>query len=216
MSSSSKSELRIDWATHDAAKYACEHWHYSGCLPSGKIVKVGVWEDGRFIGVVLFSRGASPYLLEKYSISQYEGCELTRIALARHKTPVSRIVKIALQFLRKSCPGLKLVVSFADPEEGHHGGVYQAGNWIYTGRSNSTIEYFIRGKWRHVRGAYYDKTEKTPTRTREGKHRYLMPLDPDLGAKLRSLAQAFPKRPKQATTGSTGTAAGQNRPGRSK
>jgi hypothetical protein len=216
MSSSNKPELRIDWATYEAAKYACEHWHYSGCLPLGKLVKVGVWEDSRFIGVVLFSRGASPYLLERYAITQYEGCELTRIALGRHKTPVSRIVKIALAFLKKACPGLKLVVSFADPEEGHHGGVYQAGNWIYTGRSNSTIEYFIRGKWRHVRGAYYDKTENTPTRTREGKHRYLMPLEPELGAKLRPLAQAFPKRPKQATPETIGEAAGQNRPGRSK
>jgi hypothetical protein len=226
MSSSSKPELRIDWATHEAAKYACEHWHYSGCLPSGKIVKVGVWEDKKFIGVVLFARGASPHLFTKYGLTQRDGCELTRIALARHATPVSRIVKIALQFLRKSCPGLKLVVSFADPEEGHHGGVYQAGNWIYTGMSNPTVEYFIRGKWRHTRAVLggwgpgsessYELTESTPTRTREGKHRYLMPLDPELGAKLRPLAQAFPKRPKQATPETIGEAAGQNRPGRSK
>ena len=44
-------ELKIDWATHKAAKYACENWHYSKCLPSGKTVKLGVWEDNNFIGI---------------------------------------------------------------------------------------------------------------------------------------------------------------------
>lgn len=191
-----KVSLKIDWATHESTKYACTNWHYSKCLPTGKIVKVGVWENNRFIGVVLFSRGASPFLLEKYGISQNEGCELTRIALTNHKTPVSRVVKIALKFLLKSSPGLRLVVSFADSEEGHHGGVYQAGNWVYTGRSNSTIEYFVRGKWRHVRGAYYEKTESTPTRTRQGKHRYLMPLDEEMHRRIIKLAEPYPKREK--------------------
>jgi hypothetical protein len=195
-----KVSLKIDWATHESTKYACTNWHYSKCLPTGKIVKVGVWENTRFIGVVLFSRGASPFLLEKYAISQHEGCELTRIALSNHKTPVSRIVTIALKFLLKSCPGLRLVVSFADSEQGHHGGVYQAGNWVYTGRSNSTIEYFIRGKWRHVRGAYYEKTESTLTRTRQGKHRYLMPLDEEMRRRIIKLAEPYPKREKQAMT----------------
>jgi hypothetical protein len=42
-----KADLRIDWATHAAAKYACENWHYSGCMPVGKLVKVGAWESGK-------------------------------------------------------------------------------------------------------------------------------------------------------------------------
>ena len=29
---SSKPVLRIDWATHEAARYACEKWHYSRCV----------------------------------------------------------------------------------------------------------------------------------------------------------------------------------------
>ena len=189
-----KPDLKIDWATHEAAKYACENWHYSKCLPAGKLVKVGVWENGKFIGVVLFSRGASAFLLEKYEISQSEGCELTRVALNKHVSSVSRIMKFALIFLKKACEGIKLVVSFADPSEGHHGGIYQAGNWIYTGRSNSTIEYFLDGRWQHVRNSYHKKTDKTPTRTREGKHRYLMPLTEELRRKIQPLAKSYPKR----------------------
>src|SRR5210317_122807 len=193
-----KTNLKIDWATHDAAKYACENWHYSGCLPTGKIVKIGAWEDGKFIGVILFSRGASPHLLTKYNLKQNEGCELTRVALTQHKSQVTRIMKIAINFLKKVCPGIKIVISFADPEEGHHGGIYQGGNWIYTGSSSPTIEYFVKGRWRHVRGAYYSKTEDTPTRKRVGKHRYVMPLIDSLKKKILEYKQPYPKRAKQA------------------
>lgn len=70
--------LKIDWATHEAAKFACEKWHYSETMPVPPIVKIGVWENSKFIGVILFSRGASPDLLKPYGLTQYQGCELTR------------------------------------------------------------------------------------------------------------------------------------------
>ena len=47
---SQKPTLKIDWASHEAAKFACVNWHYSKCLPIGKLVKVGVWEDSKYIG----------------------------------------------------------------------------------------------------------------------------------------------------------------------
>jgi hypothetical protein len=58
---------------------------------------------------------------------------LTRIALTNHKAPVSRIMAITLRKLKKHAKGLKLVVSYADFNQGHHGGIYQATNWIYVG-----------------------------------------------------------------------------------
>jgi hypothetical protein len=91
-----KHELKIDWATHEAAKFACEKWHYSKSVPVPPLVKIGAWEDGKFIGVVIFSRGASSNLMSPYGLGQDEGCELTRIALTNHKTEVSRIVKLAI------------------------------------------------------------------------------------------------------------------------
>jgi len=126
----SKANLRIDWATHQAAKYACENWHYSKSVPVPPLVKIGVWEREKFVGVVIFSRGASSNLMSPYGLRQSEGCELTRIALTKHDAPVSRIVRLAIQFLKRNSPELRLIVSFADPQYGHHGGVYQAGNWI--------------------------------------------------------------------------------------
>jgi len=218
MSSSSKSDLRVDWATHAAAKYACEHWHYSGCMPAGKLVKVGAWENGKFIGVVLFGRGANNNLGKPYGLEQTEICELVRIALTAHEAPVSKIAATAIRFLRKQSPGLRLIVSYADPEQGHHGGIYQAGNWIYSGTSKPQQEVIVNGKIMHKRSAnaLFGTIKGLEKSKLLWKHRYLMPLDPEMRAKILPLAQPYPKRPKQATPETIGEAAGQNRPGRSK
>lgn len=204
-----KPALHIDWATTEGARFACEHWHYSGCLPMPPLVKVGVWEDSRFIGVVLFSRGASPKLLARYGLHQGQGCELTRVALTAHRTPVSRIVAIAVKFLVKHSPGLRLVVSFADPNAGHHGGIYQAGGWIYSGTSAQKTDYLgPDGKLYLSRqvaesGVVMQFGKLTRTHKRSSctpvvmapKHRYLLPLDHDMRAAVASLAKPYPKRP---------------------
>ena len=199
MSSISKPVLKIDWATHEAAKFACEKWHYSQCLPAGKLVKVGVWENGKFIGVVLFSRGANNNLGSPYDLLQIEVCELTRIAMTKHVSPVSRIVSIAIRFLLKNSPGLRLIVSYADPMQGHHGGVYQAGGWVYTGASQAQREVMHNGKVMHKRTANalfgtIKGMEKSPVMW---KHKYLMPLDNEMRAKIAPLAKPYPKRVKK-------------------
>lgn len=196
-------ELRLDWASHDAALYAVTRWHYSAVLPTGKLVRVGAWEDGTFIGVVLFSRGASPYLGRAYDLDATELCELTRVALTGHASPVSQIVAGALRMLRESSPGLRLVVSFADPTRGHRGGIYQAGNWIYTGQSSDVLEHYVRGRWRHVRGSYHlvkNAVGTVPTRSRPGKHRYLYPLDKQMRRRLAPLALPFPQHAGEGST----------------
>ena len=149
----SKVDLKIDWATHKAAKYACENWHYSGCLPSGKLVKVGVWEEGKFIGVVLFGRGANNRMAGSYGLTQNNACELVRIALKSHSSYVSRIASQAIRFLRRQSPGVRLIISYADPKQGHYGGIYQAGNWVYSGSSQAQRELIINGVFTHKRSA---------------------------------------------------------------
>lgn len=188
--------LRLDWATHESAAFACENWHYSKIHPTGKLVKVGAWENGNFIGVVIFSRGASPWLPKKFGLPVTEICELTRIALKEHDAPVSRILSLSIKFLRKFCPGIRLIVSFADPSQGHHGGIYQATNWVYSGTSNETVEYFVRGRWRHTRGVYHEVKGRPefPSRIMPGKHRYLFPLDPKLSETIEALRVPYPKR----------------------
>ncbi len=212
-----KAKLKIDWATHKAAKFAVENWHYSQCLPNADIVKVGAWESGKFIGVVLFSRGATPELCKPYGMKQTEVCELTRVALSKHESTTSRIVSIALKLLRKRCPKMKLVISFADSDRGHHGGIYQAGNWIFSG--DSFGRYIItNGKKEHPRtlGNRYGKggqsipwlrnhVDPHAKQIRAGaKHRYLMPLDADTRKRILPLAKPYPKRAGSIEADATG------------
>jgi hypothetical protein len=206
-----KPKLKIDWATHEAAKYACLNWHYSKSIPAGKLVKVGAWENNIFIGVVIFARGATPNLGKPYGLNQDQCVELVRIALKHHLTPVSKIASIAIKWLKKTNEKIKLIVSFADQSQGHHGGIYQAGNWTYTGVGFPATFYLIKGKITHPRsigslghtqniaGAKkLDPNAKAVTVP--GKHRYLMPLDDEIRIKIAPLAKPYPKRQKQAMT----------------
>jgi hypothetical protein len=204
---SSRPELRVDWCSHQAAKHAVEKWHYSQRLPMPPLVKVGAWEGGKFIGCVLFGRGANNAIGREYRLTQLEACELVRIALTSHETPVSRIASLAIRFLQKQSPGVRLVISYADAEQGHHGGVYQAMNWLYVGRSMGSTEFFHEGRWKHNRevtsGAFggaraVADISSLPKRKTQGKHKYLMPLDDAMRAQIAPLAKPYPKRAKQA------------------
>lgn len=202
--------LKIDWASHQAAKFSVENWHYSGSLPPNPLVKVGAWENGQFIGCVIFSRGANRHLGKPFGLSQTECSELTRVALDDHVSPVSQIMAIAIRKLRKQSPGVKLLVSFADPFEGHHGGIYQAGNWLYVGRSDPSHKYKAPdGKLWHPRLISETGTKRAFGKIRKvwkpsecekievpGKHRYVLILDKrdkELAGLVDKMKQPYPK-----------------------
>jgi len=198
-----KVDLKIDWATYEAAKYAVEHWHYSRSLSSGRNVYIGVWEGGKFIGVIVFGIGSGNATNGKgYGLARsHEMAELTRIALTKHETPISRIVKIAIQFIRRQSPGLRMIISMADPMHGHHGGIYQAGNWIYTGQTAEDYQYQLPdGRYVHHRTAtsLLKSVAGRQKKKLPGKYRYLMPLDDEIRKRIEPLRKPYPKRPKQA------------------
>lgn len=208
--------LNLDWCSYEAAKYAVEHWHYSRRMPAGKTVKVGVWENNKFIGCVIFGRGSTPRIGYPYGLEQTEICELVRVALTGHVSPVSKITAIALKMLKKVSPGTRLVVSYADPSEGHHGGIYQAGNWIYVGDTELEREVIINGKAYHRRSAgsrfgsyaldYLHKHVDPHAQYAHGviKHKYLYPLDDAMRKQIEPLRKPYPKRANEATQDAAG------------
>jgi hypothetical protein len=198
--------VKIAKASHEAAKYAVEHWHYSRKLPSGKLFTRGVWENDKFIGVVIFSRGATNTIGSPYGLQQTECVELTRVALAAHDAPVSQIVALAIKDLKAGNPGLRLVVSYADPMHGHHGGIYQAGNWVYVGQGKAAPEFIVKGKQMHMRSIHAKGWKQTLEWLRENvdpnatkveitpKHKYLMPLDRNMRRTIEPLRKPHPPR----------------------
>jgi len=154
----------------------------------------------RFIGVVIFAYGANNNIGKPYGLQQVECCELVRVALADHKTAVSKIVAIALKFLKKNSPGVRLVVSYADTAQGHYGGIYQAGNWVFSGTSKGATQYVLNGRIVHsMQVQTYIRAGKLKSRaglekaSAGDKHKYLMPLDDAMRAKIAPLAKPYPK-----------------------
>lgn len=200
--------LKLDWCGYDAARYAVENWHYSRSLPTPPLVRIGAWENGRFIGVVIFSRGANNNLSRGFGLPQTSVSELSRIALDNHSVPVSRIIRIAMQLLRSLSPSLRLLVSYADPSRNHHGGIYQASGWVYLGQSAPTIEYLAPDKkqW-HGRMVSASGRNRVYGQRRSvwrhdqcipvscpGKHKYAHALDNKMRQQITSLAKPYPKR----------------------
>lgn len=197
--------LHLDFCLREAALFAVLAWHYSRALPAGRLVCVGVWENARFIGAVIFGRGASSEIGSPFGLQQSEVCELCRVALGPHQTPTSRIVSIAVRLLRRQSPGLRLIVSYADPEEGHHGGIYAAMGWLFIGTTNRESLIRLHGRLFHPR------TVASRYRTRsidwlrahvaadaghlrtQPKFRYALPLDAAMRGQLTPRVQPYPK-----------------------
>ena len=146
--------LRLDFCSHPAAKHAVLRWHYSHTMPAAKLVRIGVWEDGRFVGAILYGSGANRHLARPFGLEPTQACELVRVALASGRQhPTSRCLAISLKLLRRQSPGLQLVVSYADTKEGHLGILDQATNWIFLGAT--TQPYLkVRSKIEHPRSLY--------------------------------------------------------------
>lgn len=199
-------ELKVDWCSHVAAKYAVEHWHYSHKMPSAQN-QIGVWEDKEFIGAVVFGIGAGNATHGgKYGLKRTEEmAELVRVALREHKTAVTKIIARSLELVKSRNPGLRLIISFADElGHGHIGTIYQAGNWIYTGAFEGDGGFLIHGKVVHSRTvgsrgwtqsvAWLQKhVDPKCTKAKTKKYRYLMPLDKKMRRQILPLSKPYPR-----------------------
>lgn len=217
--------LRLDFCSREAATFAVKCWHYSRSMPAGRLVCVGACEAGAFAGAIVFGRGASSEIHSPFRLQQSEVCELCRVALGPHQAPTSRIVSIAVRLLRRQSPGLRLIVSYADPEHGHHGGIYAAMNWLYLGTTNSESLIRLKGRLLHPR------TVASRYRTRSidwlrdhvaadaahvrtlPKFRYALPLDSSMRQQLAPRVQPYPKtlvveRDRSTGSGARGPQAG--------
>jgi len=197
--------LRLDFCSREAAAFAVRAFHYSHSLGAGRLVCVGAWEAGAFVGAVIFGRGASSEIGSPFGLNQSEVCELVRVALGPHTAPTSRIVSVAVRLLRRLCPGLRLIVSYSDPEHGHVGTLYQACGWLYIGRTNSESLIRLNGRLLHPRTVASRYRTRSIDWLREHvaadaghvrtlpKHRYVLPLDAGMRQQLAPRVQAYPK-----------------------
>lgn len=143
--------------------------HYAGRKP--QVTKAFGWyEDDKLVAVCTFGKPASPQLCDgicgkEFSSSVYELNRLVRIE--DFDGQLSQFIAGCLRELKKEN---WIVVSYADSGMTHHGYIYQASNFLYTGCTKQRTDRYVEGK--HSRHADYDNP-KGIRQVRTAKHRYV-------------------------------------------
>ena len=118
--------------------------HYAHRIPSVSYA-FGLYWKLVLCGVCTFGVPAAPDLIIGSMGAEYKDIflELNRLVVN------DGLPKNALSFFVSGClkmlPRPMVVVSYADSGMGHHGYIYQATNWIYTGMSDKHITYVVDG-----------------------------------------------------------------------
>lgn len=144
--------------------------HYSGRIPSISYA-FGWVVDGELVAVCTFGKPASPTLCDgicgrEYSERVYELNRLCRVD--ELKLPLSSFVAGCLRRMRVHD---YIIVSYSDTEMNHHGYIYQACNFLYTGMTKARTDKYTEGN-KHSR--HYKNSEQSGVRkVRSPKHRYV-------------------------------------------
>jgi hypothetical protein len=129
----------------------CKEWflkkHYAHRIPPIEFC-FGLYDKDMLIGVCSYGTPVSSVLRDLFE--SYKLYELNRLVINENmpKNTLSYFVSKTLNLLPKPC----VLVSYADTSQNHHGYIYQATNWIYTGLSAKFMDYMVKGM-EHLHGA---------------------------------------------------------------
>ena len=144
--------------------------HYSGRMPSISYAW-GWYLDNELVAVCTFGKPASNSLCEGICGKEFSArvFELNRLCRVENLSePLSSFVSACLRRLK---PHNLIVVSYSDEAMNHHGYIYQACNFLYTGKTNKRTDKFTEGN-KHSR--HYDNDKQSGLRkVRSPKHRYV-------------------------------------------
>ncbi|MBI4337455.1 MAG: DNA methyltransferase [Chloroflexi bacterium] len=180
--------------------------HYLHSLPGGTRLAFGVFIGARLVGALTIGCGPSQAHCLVEGATRDDGATLTRLWLSDELPPnsESRVMGVVLRFLKRFT-GVKFLVSYADPAQGHLGGIYQATGWLYTGLSEAMPLYDLGdGVARHSRSlAHAFGTHSVRHFAAHGiqvrlapqaaKHRYIYFLDPTWRERLLVPVLPYPK-----------------------
>lgn len=165
----------------------------------------GVYLGNELCGAVVFTSGARQAHRLLAAARPQEVVTLARLWLSDTlpRNSESRVLGVVLRELRRTTPW-KLILSYADPEAGHVGTIYQATGWLYLGKTaGETYVRLADGCLHHPRSVYerygsnrighLRATGVAARRDRVGaKFRYAYVLDPTWRWRLRDLIQPYP------------------------
>ena len=182
--------------------YSCKNFHYSQKPPALNGTAFSVFNDNNeWCGCIIYGSGANPQIGTAYGLKQGQIFELVRMALNGKQESTSKALALSLKLLKKRCPTLKAVVSYADKGQKHLGTIYQATNWYYVGQTeSSSTEFYYKGKWEHSRSIGALKrnkgldTSKLERRKASGKIKYMYPLYKEQRDLFEKICKPYPKK----------------------
>lgn len=132
----------------------------------------GVIQNGQLKAVCTFGKPASPIVCDSICGKEYSSnvIQLNRLCRTEdYKQPLSKLVSYCLRELKKK--GDFIIVSYSDTAMNHHGYIYQATNFIYTGQTQKHLDnYSQNGK--HNRHLKHQNGQNRRVQ-RSIKHRYI-------------------------------------------
>lgn len=182
--------------------------HYSHRVVNNSYIHLGVFIDGAFIGVLQWGYALNPACAGKVVSGTVQGqyLELNRMWLDDDapRNSESRAISYAVKYIRRACPSVAWLQSFADERCGGLGVVYQASNFLYVG-FHYTDFYELDGEMYHDmlltchlkggnRGKYLRDNIDRAVKHRFRQFRYIYFIKTDWRRKLQLKPQPYPKR----------------------
>ena len=166
-----KSRVTIRPIYKPLAKDMIEKNHYSGRLSSCRY-PLGVFyktdnphqffdeTEEKLIGVACYGFPVGRRVVG--SIFKEEIIELTRLFIhdGYGKNIESHVISASFKWMKQYAKDIKVLISYADPEQSHDGAIYQATNWIYQGCGDFQLAptFSLRineeDDWMHSRSVY--------------------------------------------------------------
>lgn len=200
--------MRLEKASYKAIKYACMNFHYAKRLTMSNHSYSVFNSKNEWCGVICFGQSSNRYVSNGFGLNGNEVIELLRMALNGKQDCTSKAMSIAIRLIKKDAPLVKLLISYADNNQGHTGIIYQATNWYYIGQSNKDKRsgIFLDGKPVSYRGfgKRYGTTSEFKLKNILGnriefkdaftKNKYIYPIDKSLIPLCKSLSKPYPKK----------------------
>lgn len=112
----------------------------------------------KVIGAIIYSHPVGRNVIESISdsLKSNEVLELTRLYIhdGYGKNIESYSISKSIKLIKKLMKNIKVLISYADPEQNHVGTIYQSSNWLYQGNKFRLVDsywYNLKGKWVHPR-----------------------------------------------------------------
>lgn len=146
--------MKVERVDQTTARDWFRQYHYTGSIGNSQVGRFAVSDDeGKVVSMVAIGNAGNVHgLAKKLDLYDYKGnIEVTRVATHPDAPSMTTTQAVAAVLRQLGEEGWEWVFSYADSGQGHHGGIYQALNAVYIGRSPGAILFTLDGTRLHNR-----------------------------------------------------------------